>query len=225
MKRSIPLSLAALLLIGTTVSSLAQANSPPTTKATSKASGHTKSTPAPLDPQIAIQMADDYFNSAQVMTADFVQIGVDGRRSEGKLYVAKPGRLRFEYALPATMEIIADGSTVAIRNRKLRTQQLYFISQTPLKFLLKRKIDLKRDLKVLNVTSDANTTTITVEDSTTFGGTSKIELVFDNKSFSLKQWDVTDPQGYQTLVMLHNIDLTTVPNPKLFHIPSDTFWP
>ena len=62
---------------------------------------------APLDSQLAIQMADDYFNAARVMTADFVQIGADGRRSEGKLYVLKPGRLRFEYAMPATMEVIA----------------------------------------------------------------------------------------------------------------------
>ena len=65
-------------------------------------------------PQVAIQMANDYFNAYQFMTADFVQIGADGRRSEGKLYVSKPGRLRFEYAQPATMEIIADGVTVAI---------------------------------------------------------------------------------------------------------------
>ncbi len=112
---------------------------------------------APLDPQLAIQMANDYFNTARVMTADFVQIGADGRRSEGKLYVLKPGRLRFEYALPATMEIIADGVSVAIRDRKLKSQQLYFISQTPLKFLLQDKLNLAKDVKVTNVSSTDST--------------------------------------------------------------------
>lgn len=180
---------------------------------------------APLNSQLAIQMADDYFNAARVMTADFVQIGADGRRSEGKLYVLKPGRLRFEYAMPATMEVIADGVSVAIRDRKLKTQQLYFISQTPLKFLLKDKLNLAKDVKVANVSSTDRSTIITIEDKSTFGGTSTIKLDFDRKDFTLQKWQVTDPQGYDTLVTLHNIDLTSVPDLKLFRIPPTSFWP
>jgi outer membrane lipoprotein-sorting protein len=197
--------------------------------APSKKPATTSEPPTPavdaLDPQVAIQMANDYFNSAHVMTADFVQTGADGRQSEGKLYVLKPGRLRFEYALPATMEIIADGVSVAIRDRKLKTQQLYFISQTPLKFLLKDQLNLKRDVKVTGVTSNDNSTIITLEDNSTFGGTSTIKLNFDRKEFALQQWEVTDPQGFQTVVALHNIDLKTVPNRNLFSIPPTTFWP
>jgi outer membrane lipoprotein-sorting protein len=180
---------------------------------------------AGIEPQAAIQLANDYFNSSQVMTADFVQVGADGRRSEGKLYIVKPGRLRFEYAQPATMEIIADGVTVAVRDRKLQTQQTYFISDTPIKFLLKTGVNLQRDAKITGVSSDDKATTISIEDSATFGGTSKIKLKFDNKTFNLKQWEVTDPQGYQTLVSLHNIDLKTPPDVKLFQIPSANNFP
>jgi outer membrane lipoprotein-sorting protein len=178
-----------------------------------------------IEPQAAIQLANDYFNSSQVMTADFVQIGADGRRSEGKLYIVKPGRLRFEYAQPATMEIIADGVTVAVRDRKLQTQQTYFVSDTPIKFLLKTGVNLQRDTKITGVSSDDKATTINIEDSATFGGTSKIKLRFDAKNFSLKQWEVTDPQGYQTLVTLHNIDLKTPPDGKLFQIPTANNFP
>lgn len=177
------------------------------------------------DPQVAVQMANDYFNATRVMTADFVQVGADGKHSEGKLYVLKPGRLRFEYALPATMEIIADGVSVAVRDRKLHTQQLYFINETPLKFLLKDYLDLKNDVKITDVSSNAASTIIAVRDSSTFGGTSTIKLNFDRKSFALQQWEVTDPQGFQTVVTLHNIDLKTTPNQSLFRIPPTTFWP
>ncbi|MBB4198662.1 outer membrane lipoprotein-sorting protein [Rhodoblastus sphagnicola] len=173
------------------------------------------------DPEVAIQMADDYFNSSRVMTADFVQTGQDGRRAEGKLYVVKPGRMRFEYAQPATMEIIADGVSVAIRDRKLKTQELYFIEQTPLKFLLKNDLRLKKDVKITDVALTKDKTVISLEDSTTFGGTSTIRLSFDMKNFNLTQWAVKDPQGYETLVVLHNIDRATIPSPSLFHIPSE----
>ena len=123
------------------------------------------------------------------------------------------------------MEIIADGSMVAIRDRQLQNQETYMLSQTPLKFLLKADINLAKDVKIISVTSDSTGTIITVEDSTTFGGVSRIRLKFDTASFSLKQWEVTDPQGYVTLVTLNNIDLKSVPERGLFRIPSDGGWP
>lgn len=183
------------------------------------ASGDSASTPfVPMDPAVAVQKANAYFNSATSMVADFVQISGD-RRSEGKIYVQKPGKLRFEYADPATLDIIADGSTVAILDRKDRSDpEFYFIWQTPLKFLLKDQIDLAKDVSVVDVASDPDTVTITVEDKLTFGGTSRIKLMFDTAQFQLKQWEVTDPQGNETLVSLFNVDFTDTPDPDLFKI-------
>lgn len=174
----------------------------------------------PIDPNVAIQKADDYFNSTRTMIGDFVQISGD-RRSEGKVYVQKPGKLRFEYAEPATLDIVADGLTVAVVDRKMATQDFYFIWQTPLKFLLKDKIDLVRDVSVQDVTSDPDNVTITVVDKETFGGTSRIKLMFDPATFALKQWEVTDPQGNETLVSLFNVDLKTPPDPSVFQIHSN----
>ncbi|MDB5651469.1 MAG: outer rane lipoprotein carrier protein LolA [Hyphomicrobiales bacterium] len=176
-----------------------------------------------IDAATAIQKANAYFNSNATMVADFVQLGADGRRTDGKLYVQRPGRMRFEYARPATLEIIADGTSVAIRDRKLATQDVYFIGQTPLKFLLKERIDLARDTKILDVKSDDRSVSILVEDKATFGGTSRIRLVFDAATFNLKQWTVTDPQGYETLVSLSNIDLAQKPEASLFQINYERF--
>src|SRR6202047_4093095 len=105
----------------------------------------------PMDPLAAIQKANAYFNAATSMTGDFVQIGPDGKRSEGKIFVQRPGKLRFEYAPPATLEIVADGLSVAVHDRKTATKDIYFISQTPLKFLLKDQVDLARDVKTIDV--------------------------------------------------------------------------
>ncbi|MGO8737382.1 outer-membrane lipoprotein carrier protein LolA [Rhodoblastus sp.] len=225
MPRGFLLFLIGALAIAPLDGAMADKHPKPSAKPAKPASDPVQDVNAPLDPQLAIQMANDYFNAARVMTADFVQVGADGRRSEGKLYVLKPGRLRFEYAMPATMEIIADGVSVAIRDRKLKSQQLYFISQTPLKFLLQDKINLAKDVKVTNVSSTGQSVIITIEDKSTFGGSSIIKLDFDRKDFTLNKWQVTDPQGYDTLVTLHNIDLTTVPDLKLFRIPPTSIWP
>lgn len=174
-----------------------------------------------LPPDVVIQKANAYLNGATSIVADFVQVAQDGRRSEGKLYVQRPGRLRFEYAQPATLEIVADGTSVSIKDRKLATQDMYFLSQTPLKFLLKDRIDLRKDVKILDVVSDRKDAIVSIEDKATFGGTSRIKLVFDPKTFALRQWQVTDPQGYETLVTLFNIDLTQTPDPSLFKISNE----
>ncbi len=172
----------------------------------------------PVTRDEALKRANAFFNASPVMTADFVQIGNDGKRSEGKLHVQRAGRVRFEYAQPATMEVVADGAQVAIRDRKLGTQDLYFINQTPLKFLMKEKIDLEKDVTVQDVQIDDSGVTIFIEDKATFGGTSHLKLIFDPKSFKLKQWEVKDPQGYETLITLFNIDQTKTPDPGLFKI-------
>jgi outer membrane lipoprotein-sorting protein len=177
--------------------------------------------PKPLDRAEAIKRAEASLNASPVLTADFVQIGGDGRRAEGKLFIHKVGRMRFEYAQPATMEVVSDGITVAVRDRKLNTQDLYFIAQTPLKFLLNEKIDLEKDVKLLDVVTDDAGTAITIEDKATLGGTSRIKLIFDGKTFQLKQWQVSDPQGYETLVSLFNIDRDSAPDPKLFKIAKE----
>jgi outer membrane lipoprotein-sorting protein len=176
---------------------------------------------APMDPAVAIQKANDYFNAATTMVGDFVQVGPDGKRSEGKIFVQRPGKLRFEYAQPATLEIVADGLSVAVHDRKTATKDVYFISQTPLKFLLKDRVDLNQDVKIVDVTSDPSAVTIQVEDKATFGGTSEIKLVFDPAKFTLRQWQVTDPQGYETVISLFNIDLTKKPDPNLFQLTQE----
>jgi outer membrane lipoprotein-sorting protein len=165
-----------------------------------------------------VDKANAYLDDARVMTADFVQVGPDGSRTEGQLYLQRPGKLLFHYNPPSPLEVVADGRSLAIRDQKLGTQDLYFIAQTPLKFLLADHIDLRRDVKVLRVGIDENAATIEIEDKQTFGGKSDITLVFDPQTFALKQWTVVDPQGFQTVVSLFDVDLVSKPDPDLFKI-------
>ncbi|SDA16383.1 Outer membrane lipoprotein-sorting protein [Methylobacterium sp. UNC378MF] len=170
------------------------------------------------DPATLLAQANAYFNGIGTLTGSFMQIGADGRRIGGKLTLAKPGRLRFDYDQPSPLEVIADGTSVAVRDRKLNTQDLYFIAQTPLKFLLREKIDLARDLTVTDVANDPGGVRISLEDRATLGGTSKIQLFFDAEMKTLSQWRITDPQGYVTTVTLSNLQKGKSVDGSLFFI-------
>ncbi|AMJ62148.1 outer-membrane lipoprotein carrier protein LolA [Bosea sp. PAMC 26642] len=172
----------------------------------------------PLSQQDAVEMLNAYFNGFANLQADFIQFAADGRRFEGKLYIQRPGKMRFEYRPPVTMEVIADGTSVAIRDRKLATQDLYSIGQTPLKFLVKERMDLARDSIVTGTSTKGDILSVKIEDRSTLGGTSKITLNYDLTSNELRQWVVIDPQGYETSVSLYNLDTQRRPDPKNFVI-------
>ena len=172
----------------------------------------------PLGERQIVERANAYFNGMASLVGDFVQTGGDGRRLTGKLYLQRPGKIRFEYDAPATIEVIADGSSVAVRDRKLATQDLYAISQTPLKFLLREHISLGQDIRIVGVSNEAEGPRILLEDKSTLGGTSKIALFFDRDVRTLQRWRIVDPQGFTTIVALSNLDAARRVDPRLFVI-------
>ena len=172
----------------------------------------------PADSRAILERANAALNGISSMSADFTQVGGEGRRLSGTVYVQKPGKLRFEYNKPSTLEVVSDGSTVLVRDRKLNTSDPYPISQTPLKFLLNSRIDLGRDTAVRSVGQTGEGTSVTIEDSSTLGGTSRITLTFDPEITTLKRWRVTDPQGYTTTVSLSDIEKNRAIDPKTFRL-------
>ena len=154
----------------------------------------------------------------QQLVGDFVQVGPDGSRVRGEFYVQKPGKIRFEYEPPSPIEIIADGQSVVVRDRKLATQDLYPLSQTPLRFLLADRIDLLKDTNVVGVCADDVFVTVMIEENQALIGTSRLMMMFGAKDFQLRQWTVTDPQGYDTTVAVSNLDNSKRPDPNMFKI-------
>jgi outer membrane lipoprotein-sorting protein len=159
-----------------------------------------------------------YLSSLSTLVGNFVQVGPDGSRSKGDFYIQKPGKVRFEYDAPSPIAMIADGSSLAVRDRKLATQDIYPLSQTPLRYLLSDRIDLLKDTNVVNITADDVFISITIEEKSAVIGTSRLMLMLGAKDNQLKQWTVTDPQGYDTTVAIYNLDQNKKPDPALFKI-------
>ena len=159
-----------------------------------------------------------YLSMIQTLVGDFVQVGPDGTKSQGQFYILKPGRVRFEYNPPNPIDITADGRQVSVRNRNLDTQDLFPLSQTPLRFLLSERIDLRRETNIVGVYADDIFATVIIEEKQPLIGTSRLMMMFDAKTLQLKQWTVTDAQGFDTTVAVSNLDPNTKPDPAIFTI-------
>ena len=165
-----------------------------------------------------VERVNTYLSNMQVLSGKFVQVAPDGRRTQGEFYISKPGRVRFEYNDPSPIELIADGQSVVVRDRNLATQDVYPLSQTPLRFLLADHVDLMKDTSLVAVYADDVFITVVVEEKNTLVGTSRLMIMFSAKDMQLKQWTVTDPQGYDTTVAVYNLNTTQRPDPNMFKI-------
>jgi outer membrane lipoprotein-sorting protein len=165
-----------------------------------------------------VDRVNNYLSNMQILSGKFIQVGPDGGRTKGDFYISKPGKVRFEYDDPSPIELIADGQSVVVRDRRLATQDIYPLSQTPLRFLLSDHVDLMKDTTLSAVYADDVFITVVVEEKNGIIGSSRLMMMFAAKDMQLKQWTVTDPQGYDTTVAVYNLDTTRRPDPGMFKI-------
>ncbi len=165
----------------------------------------------------ALADVSSYFNSLKTMQGEFVQFGPDGSRTQGRFAIQRPGKVRFYYDRPSTLDIIADGTSVAVRDRKQATQDIWPLKRTPLRFLLDDTIDLASDAKVTNVSVEPDLVSVTVEENSAFGD-GQITMMFDAETSELKQWNVVDSKGQETSVSIFNVDTGMTLSADLFKI-------
>ncbi|MGQ3487358.1 LolA family protein [Roseovarius pacificus] len=152
--------------------------------------------------KLSLSQISSYFNGFRTAQGEFTQINDDGTISTGRLYIKRPGRVRFEYDPPERTLVVADGDTVGVVDPKSNTgPEGYPLHRTPLKIILTNRVDLTRERMVTGHDSDGKTTTVRAQDPEhpEYGS---IDLVFTADPVQLRQWIVNDDSGSKTTVVL-----------------------
>ena len=137
------------------------------------------------------------------MTGNFVQIDPKGNQVEGRFFIERPGKMRFEYQEDYPLRIISDGDQVYVHNKKLNNWKNYPLRQTPVKLLLGRKITLDSK-SVKSIENTSGLTIVTLGDKTAFGN-QRIKMMFDSETYELRQWNTIDKQGGETQVLVFDV--------------------
>ena len=66
-----------------------------------------------------IAKIENYLNNIKTLKASFVQIASNANTSEGELYIAKPNKIRMEYADPVNVTIVGDGNVIVYNDKEL----------------------------------------------------------------------------------------------------------
>ena len=190
-----------LAVATTPFAALARAAAPPTAVA--------------MTPQDAadLRRISAYLNGIQTMTARFRQHSSGGGAASGSLWLARPGRMRFEYDPPSPILLIADRFYVYYVDKQLAEMSKVGLKSTPAWFLLREPITFD-DLVVTWLERGANGLGVTVVDPAEPDNGS-LTMLFTNQP-ALRQWTIVDQQRKTTTVSISEVQFGVALDPELF---------
>jgi outer membrane lipoprotein-sorting protein len=157
-----------------------------------------------------------YLNSIDTLEARFSQIAPDGGLATGKVYIQRPGRLRFDYDPPSRIRLIAPGDwRLIFYDASIKQVNVIPIRQTPLGILLDSEISLAGGVEVVGVDRSGDEVAVTlIRDGAADQGS--VTLIFGERPLALRRWSVVDPQGLRTHVLLEEVETGGQLDPELF---------
>ena len=170
--------------------------------------------------KISLNEISRYLNGLKTVVADFTQVNADGSVTPGRVFIQRPGRVRFEYKGDSTL-VLASGGQVAVFDKKSNTgAQQYPLSRTPLNIILAENVNLGRNGSVIGHSERKNTTVVTAQDPQhpEYGN---IQMVFTANPTELRQWVVTDDKGKKTTVILGEMQKGVQIPPSRFSITAE----
>jgi outer membrane lipoprotein-sorting protein len=171
--------------------------------------------------KIPLDTLSSYLNGLTTLEADFTQVNADGSVSTGKIFIKRPGRVRFEYAPPDASLVLASGGEVAIFDAKSnQPPEQYPLAKTPLNLILGANINLGAAQMVVAHEEDGTATKVVAQDPAhpEYG---TIALMFTGNPVELRQWVITDDLGAQTTVILGQMTKGTSYQPSFFNIDTE----
>ncbi len=178
--------------------------------------------PPVLAQRIPLAEISRYFNSFTTAQGEFTQVNPDGTISTGRMFMRRPGRVRFEYDPPDRSLVMAGGGQVAIfDSRSNQGPNQYPLRQTPLNLILERNVDFANRRMVVGHTDDGVTTTVVAQDpeNPQYGS---IRLIFSANPTELRQWVIRDDSGAETTVILGNMTFGETISARMFDITAET---
>src|ERR1700743_3442033 len=156
-----------------------------------------EATAAPPPPPVALSPQDSaelqkiaaYLDGIHTMTARFAQAAASGGTATGSVWLARPGKMRFQYDPPNELLLLADMFYLYSWDPDLKTMNKVGLKSTPAWFLLRQPISFVDGVTVTRFEHSGNTIRITVVESTEPDAGS-LTMVFSDNPLAWRQWSV-----------------------------------
>ena len=173
--------------------------------------------PLELTPQDQADIAriQTYLNGMKSLKARFLQVAPDGGVTQGTAWLARPGRMRFEYDKPSPLLLVAGHGLVVFHDEQLQQTSNIPIGSTPLGILLADNVALSGAVTLTGLSRQPGQLSVSLV-RTASPGDGTLTLIFADPPLTLKQWIVLDAQHRETRVSLYDVQLGGTFDARLF---------
>jgi len=168
-----------------------------------------------------LAQAQTYLQNLTSAQGNFVET-TGAQRREGRFYLQRPGKMRFEYTNPAGLLVVSDGNNVKRYDPRLNVFRQVPLGMTPLSTFLARNVRLDQGVQIDRVTRmQSGAFAITARDQRRPNEGSVI-LAFAGSPLRLQEWTITDAQGGRTRTQLTSLQPASGLASSLFRLTDPT---
>lgn len=168
-----------------------------------------------------LAQAQTYLQGLTSAQGTFVET-TGAQRREGRFFLQRPGKMRFEYTNPAGLLVVSDGANVKRYDPRLNVFRQVPLRLTPLSVFLARNVRLDQGVRITRVTRmDSGAFAITARDDQRPNDGSVI-LSFAGSPLRLHEWTITDAQGTRTRTQLTSLQPASGLAASLFQLSDPT---
>lgn len=153
---------------------------------------------------VLINKIEKFFRNLSTIQGNFVQFSeINETMSEGKFYIRKPQKIRFEYKNPNNLLIVSNGDLINYYDRDLDEITIIPTSKTPIPLLFNNNFGLNVDKSnLINVIENSDGTKkillkISIEEIEYL-----VEYIFDSQITKILEISVTDENKQKTSLSL-----------------------
>jgi outer membrane lipoprotein-sorting protein len=162
-----------------------------------------------------IERVEKYLSGLTTVVSDFNQVAPDGSLANGKFFMQRPGKMRWQYNPPTPVLMVSDGDNLVyydyeleqVNNIPLDSTLIGFLAQDPIRF------DNKVGIFSLETIPGVIRIGVAPRDKPSEG---QLVLELSDKPLQLRNFIVTDASGQVTTVALNNAKFGMPLDKKLF---------
>lgn len=159
---------------------------------------------------------EKYLNDQRTITADFKQESPDGSSAQGKMYLERPGKMRWQYEPPMPVLMVANGQNFIYYDSELDQLSYLPIDESLAAFITRKNVSFEDPaVRVINFREGSGSIRFTIlqakrpEDG-------RMTLEFSDNPLKLTGMELVDSTEQVTKISLSNLSYNTSLEPKLF---------
>lgn len=179
------------------------------------------SVPESVDPELYtedIQRIEAYLSGFDTLKTRFRQTAPgQGTISQGKLYLSRPGKARWEYQDPIKLSLYINDDDLIYYDHELDQITYGDVPDTPLRFLLNKEHNLSDHFTVKSLMDFEHSISITITpQNLEKGDFQSLTLIFSKKPLELRKIYNTDSNNQTSTIELIQPDFNVTLNDDVF---------